>query len=142
MPGCSRSTLQRRMHEWGLHRREPTLDDAALESLIVELKGSLGLFYGERAMMGLLASRKVWAPRWKVRKILQRVDPEGIQERYACFDHLGLNASLCLLLVHRWKRAIVRRQYSVPFPNSLWHIDGHHKVSGTIFWNLQLFFLL
>lgn len=89
MQGCSRSTLQRRMREWGLRRREPTLDDAALESLIVELKGSLGLFYGERAMMGLLASRKVWAPRWKVRKILQKVDPEGIQERYACFSHLN-----------------------------------------------------
>ncbi|KIO17819.1 hypothetical protein M407DRAFT_49449, partial [Tulasnella calospora MUT 4182] len=30
--------------------------------------------------------------------------------------------------VFRWKRAIVRRSYYVPFPNSLWHIDGHHKL--------------
>lgn len=79
------------MREWDLRRRESTLEDAELESLIVELKGSVGLFYGERAMMGLLASRKVWAPRWKVRKILQRVDPEGIQERYACSNHLNPN---------------------------------------------------
>ncbi|KIO23856.1 hypothetical protein M407DRAFT_44189, partial [Tulasnella calospora MUT 4182] len=28
----------------------------------------------------------------------------------------------------RWKQAILRWTYSVPFPNSLWHIDGHHKL--------------
>lgn len=31
-------------------------------------------------------------------------------------------------LADRWSRFIKRRTYQVPFPNSLWHIDGHHKL--------------
>ncbi|KAG8938269.1 hypothetical protein FRC04_009189 [Tulasnella sp. 424] len=106
--GCSRSTLQRRMKEWGLERRQSTLNDEELFSLVVRLKTGLGLFYGERAMMGLIKAEGHWAPRWKVRALLRQIDPEGIRAR--------------------WKRAIVRRTYFVPFPNSLWHIDGHHKL--------------
>lgn len=37
-----------------------------------------------------------------------RVDPVGIERRL--------------------RRALHRRQYSVPAPNSLWHLDGHHKL--------------
>jgi hypothetical protein len=28
----------------------------------------------------------------------------------------------------RFRRALQRRQYSVCMPNSLWHIDGYHKL--------------
>ena len=28
----------------------------------------------------------------------------------------------------RWGIVIARRQYSVPWPNSLWHLDGHHSL--------------
>ena len=28
----------------------------------------------------------------------------------------------------RWNETIYRRKYSVPAPNSLWHIDGNHKL--------------
>ena len=28
----------------------------------------------------------------------------------------------------RWSRAIHWRVYSVPFYNSVWHLDGHHKL--------------
>ena len=28
----------------------------------------------------------------------------------------------------RWQQVISRRSYSVPGPNSLWHIDGHHSL--------------
>ena len=30
--------------------------------------------------------------------------------------------------VLRWNQAVYRRKYSVPRPNSLWHIDGNHKL--------------
>ena len=29
-------------------------------------------------------------------------------------------------------RVLRRRQYSVPGPNSLWHIDGHHKLIRSV----------
>ncbi len=28
----------------------------------------------------------------------------------------------------RWQQVISRRTYSVPGPNALWHIDGHHSL--------------
>lgn len=28
----------------------------------------------------------------------------------------------------RFRQAIYHREYRVPFPNSLWHIDGYHKL--------------
>ena len=28
----------------------------------------------------------------------------------------------------RWHKVLSRRSYSVPGPNSLWHIDGHHSL--------------
>ena len=46
--------------------------------------------------------------RCRVRNSLQAVDPRGVRSRF--------------------RRALHRRVYSVPMPNSLWHIDGHHKL--------------
>lgn len=46
--------------------------------------------------------------RAKIRESLYRVDPLGVEDR-------------CRRLLHR-------RKYSVPGPNSLWHIDGNHKL--------------
>ena len=45
---------------------------------------------------------------YRVQESLQRVDPLS-----------------CLLRLHQ---PISRRRYSVPGPNSLWHIDGHHSL--------------
>ena len=28
----------------------------------------------------------------------------------------------------RWNQVLYRRKYSVPGPNALWQIDGHHKL--------------
>lgn len=44
----------------------------------------------------------------RVRAAINRVDPE--------------NTAL------QWAVVITRRVYSVPWPNSLWHIDGHHSL--------------
>ncbi|KAG8928962.1 hypothetical protein FRC01_005115 [Tulasnella sp. 417] len=85
-----------------------TLSDEELYELIYNYKTTVGMFFGERAIFGLLTAQHHWAPRWKIRQIIRQIDPLGVETR--------------------WKRAILRRTYSVPFPNSLWHIDGHHKL--------------
>ena len=53
--------------------------------------------------------------RRRVRESLTRVDP--------------VNAAL------RWGIVVSRRKYSVPWPNSLWHLDGHHSL---IRWDLVI----
>jgi hypothetical protein len=50
----------------------------------------------------------IFVPRWRVEDCLRSVDPEGAARRLA--------------------RIIYRREYYVPYVNSLWHIDGHHKL--------------
>ena len=47
--------------------------------------------------------------RQRVRKSLVRVDPANVR-------------------VVRWVSLVYRRAYSVPGPNSLWHLDGRHSL--------------
>lgn len=44
----------------------------------------------------------------RIRDSLMRVDSRGVHQRF--------------------RRALHRRQYQVCMPNSLWHIDGMHKL--------------
>lgn len=59
-------------------------------------------------MVGYLRARGKVVQRRKVRAILADVDPLGTASR--------------------WSRGIQRRTYSVPTPNSLWHMDAHLKL--------------
>ncbi|KAF6732565.1 hypothetical protein FQA47_012866 [Oryzias melastigma] len=63
---------------------------------------------GEVMLMGHLRARDIVVQRRRLRESLHRVDPTGIQLRR--------------------RRSIVRRVYSVPYPNFIWHIDGNHKL--------------
>lgn len=63
---------------------------------------------GQRRLAGALRARGIRIQRWRVRDCLRRVDPLGT--------------------TLRWNGTIYRRKYSVPTPNSLWHIDGNHKL--------------
>ena len=63
---------------------------------------------GERSFHGYLRQMGLRVLRCRVRNSLQAVDPRGVRSRF--------------------RRALHRRVYSVPMPNSLWHIDGHHKL--------------
>lgn len=70
---------------------------------------------GERMTVGALRSRGITVPRHRVRQMLHKVDPIG--------------AAL------RWHSKTKRKPYSVPGPNSLWHIGenadrstSYHKV--------------
>lgn len=63
---------------------------------------------GQKRLVGALRSRGLHIPRRRVRVCLREVDPLGT--------------------ALRWRATIYRRKYSVPTPNSLWHIDGNHKL--------------
>ena len=63
---------------------------------------------GERLLIGHLNRLRIWVPRARVRGAIHRVDP--------------INTAI------RRSVTIRRRVYHVEGPNSLWHIDGHHKL--------------
>ena len=62
---------------------------------------------GYRLMQAYLCSQGVRVQEYRVRAALRRVDPSGVMRRWS--RH----------------RCIHRRQYSVPHPNAIWHIDGN-----------------
>lgn len=63
---------------------------------------------GQVITYGYLNSMGIHVQRYRVRGAIARVDPLGS-------------------LLHR-RQPVTRRRYSVPGPNSLWHIDGHHSL--------------
>lgn len=63
---------------------------------------------GEVLMAGHLQRHGIVIPRAKLRASIHRVDSDGVSARRA--------------------QAIRRRIYHVDFPNSVWHIDGNHKL--------------
>ena len=107
--GISRATLYRRLEEEGIDRDSKYTDitDSDLDREIVEIK----LEHpndGERLLIGHLASRGIIVPRARVRASIHRVDPENTAIRRSV--------------------TIRRRVYHVDGPNSLWHVDGNHKL--------------
>ena len=63
---------------------------------------------GEQYIDGILHSTGLIIQRQHLRDIMWSVDPEGIQLRL--------------------RRGLHRREYHVAAPNSLWHVDGNHKL--------------
>ena len=63
---------------------------------------------GQKSVAGYLQSQGHHIQRWRIRDSLLRVDPWGVEQRS--------------------RRILHRRKYTVPGPNSLWHIDGNHKL--------------
>lgn len=109
MLGCSIRTVQRRLQDLGLGRRQrySTLTDVALDERVQAIN-SRHTDAGYRMVSGILRSDGIVVQRERVRQSLRRIDPAGSQRRLA--------------------RALHRRVYSVPSPNALWHIDGNHKL--------------
>lgn len=107
--GISRSTLYRRLEEEGLshYTKYTDINDSDLDSIIAAIKQNHPND-GECLMTGHLAREGIIIPRAKLRASIHRVDP--------------INTALRRSFVVR------RRVYSVPGPNAVWHIDGHHKL--------------
>ena len=117
MFGVSRWTIYRRIQSYGLQNtvQFSLLSDAQLDELVLEYMGRHGFTTGRTYLAGYLKSVGLRVQRRKIRECLARVDPA--------------NTAL------RWGIVVSRRQYSVPWPNSLWHLDGHHSL---IRWGLVI----
>ena len=107
--GVSRMTIYRRRIEFGmlddnsLSRHDIT--DLELNEVLQQLRHN-NPYSGESMMMGHLRALGIYVSRQRVRSILRRTDP--------------LNIAL------RWGSTITSRHpYSVPGPNSLWHIGKY-----------------
>lgn len=102
--GVSRMTLYRRRHNWGLLGRGFfDISDEDFEALVVSIKAEMP-DVGERMLLGALVARGVKVSRERLRLTVQKVDP--------------INTAL------RWSSFVIRRPYSVPGSNSLWHLGN------------------
>ncbi len=107
--GISRATLYRRLEDEGISRdwKYCDINDRDLDREVVDIKVEHPND-GERLLIGHLATRGIIVPRARVRGSIHRVDPENTAIRRSV--------------------TIRRRVYHVDGPNSLWHVDGHHKL--------------
>ena len=107
--GCSPRTIHRRILEFGLSSvcQYSAMSDSELDSVVEEFVASFPTA-GYKMLAAHLNSIGYHLQRRRIRESLYRVDPLGVEQRTRCLLH--------------------RRKYSVAGPNSLWHIDGHHKL--------------
>lgn len=108
--GVSERTLRRWRQETGEDRFEERWSnnsDEELTRVMTEISQRTSNV-GETRMTGALRCRGIRVQRRRIRQILRDIDP--------------------LASALRWRRAVYRRRYSVPYPNALWHIDGNHKL--------------
>ena len=111
--GISSRTLRRKVVEMGIDDSNfSAISDDELKNVMRSIQETTPNI-GQSRMMGALRSRGICVQRWKVREHLRFLDPIGT--------------------TLRWGQTIFRRKYYVPAPNSLWHIDGNHKM---IYWRL------
>ena len=110
--GVSRMTIYRRRVECGLlHEQRDVLSDAELDAMILDFRRDLP-YSGQTMILGRLRGMGFYTTRVRVRESIRRVDP--------------LNTPL------RWGGGLHhRRPYSVPGPNSLWHL-GNCNVSCSV----------
>lgn len=107
--GISANTLSQRRNELGIQNlgdfTEVSSEDLRDEmERIRELTPNIG----QTRMLSALRARVMNVQRWRVRNLLRDIDPQGT--------------------IMRWSTTIKSRKYNVKYPNSLWHIDGNHKI--------------
>ena len=109
MVGCSKRTIERRMATYGLNTRTSytQISDEELRATIHQLL-QFNSNLGEKSVDGALRARGVCIQRARIRDALYDVDSIGVRERL--------------------RNTLRRRVYSVKSPNSLWHVDSHHKL--------------
>ena len=103
--GVSEKTLQRRAKEWNISTYSLITDselDVIVRRHLEEFPRS-----GEAMLRGHLLSLNIHVQRERLRRSVRRVSGN---------EH------------PRPTSTIYRRTYSVPGPNYLWHVDGHHKL--------------
>ena len=115
--GVSRWTIYRKVQRYGLSglNQFSLLSDTQLDEIVTDYLSRHGLTTGRTYLAGYFKSLGLRVQRRRMRESLARVDPA--------------NTAL------RWGIVVFRRQYCVPWPNSLWHLDGHHSL---IRWGLVI----
>ncbi|XP_051981259.1 uncharacterized protein LOC127642849 [Xyrauchen texanus] len=83
------------------------IDDGELEQHVRQLQSQYPNS-GNEMIRALLRAQGVLVTRSMVREMLTRVNPTAA--------------------ARRWSRTVARRVYHVPYPNSLWHIDGNMRL--------------
>ena len=91
------------------------MSDAELDEIIIKYNSNHGQATGYNLICGHFKSIGLRIQRRRIRERLAKLDPN--------------NTAL------RWGVVVSRRKYEVPWPNSLWHIDGHHSL---IRWKLVI----
>uniref|UniRef100_A0A9J7X8B1 Integrase catalytic domain-containing protein n=1 Tax=Cyprinus carpio carpio TaxID=630221 RepID=A0A9J7X8B1_CYPCA len=107
----SEKTIWRRMRDHDIRISDFYVDmtDAELDKIICDIQHMFPNC-GYKMVKGHLNGLGLRIQTLRVQRSMRRNDPQGVMER-----------SLSLHTVRR-------RCYSVPAPNSLWHIDGNHKL--------------
>ena len=108
--GVSRWTVARRVDQYGLGdvRGFDHLSEEELDEIRSTYIANHGTAIGQNYVGGHLRSLGLRIQRRRVRESIARADPQ--------------NTAL------RWGVVISRRTYHLPWPNSLWHLDGHHSM--------------
>lgn len=108
MVGVSRSTLYRRLNEAGIATDDTTqISNNDLDDIIISIKRDFPKD-GEVLMRSHLLRMGIKVPRQRLRDSIHRVDHENT--------------------VSRRSTVVRRRIYSVDQPNSVRHLDSHHKL--------------
>ena len=109
MLGVSIRTIRRRMSAFGLSIRAQYSDisDSDLDQIVREVQQQFPTC-GNRQMQGHLLARGYRIQQICIRESQRRIDPDGA--------------------IVRRLHVLNRREYSVPAPRSLYHVDGHHKL--------------
>ena len=107
--GVSTKTIQRRRSELNIpdDLTYSNISDLELDNLLRTIRLQQPSS-GQQMLMGALRSLGFRIHRERLRDSLHRIDTFG--------------------MLNRWAQIIPRRTYNVASPNSLWHIDGHHKL--------------
>lgn len=105
------STVKRRLHDYGISTQSAisTISDAELDIKVQQLIRRNQRIGARAVKVRLQKILDVKVQRSRVQESLRRVDPVGVALRCT--------------------KAIIRRNYSVAGPNSVWHIDSNLKLN-------------
>ena len=106
---CVLWTLYRRIGEYDMQKMQwfTHISDDDVDAVVKDYMPRHGNTTGEPYISGYFKSIGICIQR-RVRESINRIDP--------------LHSAL------RWGVLISQRTYFVPWPNSLWRIDGHHSL--------------
>ena len=107
--GVSRSTIHRRLAEYNISvsSRWSCLTDDQLDDIVSQVQQNFANA-GYRRIDSQLHAQDIRVSKERIRECMQRLDPVRVAWRW--------------LALTSWKK------YSVRGSNTLWHIDGNHKL--------------